>query len=232
MSRAFESSSAGLLSPAAVLECGVCWQVYDPSVGDAVWGVEPGVAFRDLPDQWRCPSCDAPREKFMVVNGGEDTPTTTRPSTLQERVDDLIRAFLAAEENIIGLPIHNDRLIVEAIGFRPHDDGIVGVLATPWSMNIVWAPVSPDAPPADAIGASRIHVFPSGSYSFIIGRMDGFGILETCSLFSPMDDFDDPAAVRQAAEAALEGLFEPPAPSDAPAPISRRFVFTLNGQPA
>lgn len=47
------------------MECGVCWHVYDPAAGDPVWQIEPGVAFADLPQDWRCPECDAPRDKFL-----------------------------------------------------------------------------------------------------------------------------------------------------------------------
>jgi rubredoxin len=49
-------------------ECGICWHVYDPAEGDAVWQVAAGTAFVDLPEDWRCPNCDAPREKFMALD--------------------------------------------------------------------------------------------------------------------------------------------------------------------
>ncbi|CAN2535334.1 Rubredoxin+hupI [Methylocapsa aurea] len=52
-------------TPDTRMECGVCWRVYDPAEGDPVWQVPPGVAFADLPADWRCPECDAPREKFL-----------------------------------------------------------------------------------------------------------------------------------------------------------------------
>ncbi|MBY6241971.1 rubredoxin [Methylosinus sp. Sm6] len=53
------------VSEATRMECGVCWHVYDPAEGDPVWQIPPGVAFTDLPEDWRCPECDAPREKFL-----------------------------------------------------------------------------------------------------------------------------------------------------------------------
>ena len=49
------------------LECGICWWVYDPALGDDVRGILPGVAFADLPDDRCCPGCDVPRHKFMVT---------------------------------------------------------------------------------------------------------------------------------------------------------------------
>lgn len=54
------------------LECGVCWWVYDPAQGDEVWQIPPGTPFGELPEHWRCPVCDAPREKFMVLQDEPD----------------------------------------------------------------------------------------------------------------------------------------------------------------
>lgn len=50
------------------LECGICWWVYDPAVGDDVRAILPGTPFSALPDDWCCPGCDAPRHKFMVLD--------------------------------------------------------------------------------------------------------------------------------------------------------------------
>ena len=40
--------------------CSICGYVYDPAEHD-------GVAFEDLPDDWRCPRCKQPKEKFNKV---------------------------------------------------------------------------------------------------------------------------------------------------------------------
>ena len=230
MSRAFESSSSGPLPVDAVLECGVCWWVYDPAKGEDVWDTPPGTAFSDLPDHWRCPSCDAAKSAFMRVEAGASAAPQPAAETLEQRVDGLVAAFEAAEANMLGLPVHNDRLCIEPVGFRAHEDGFVGIMITPWSMNLVRVPGSPDASPAGALGASVQHAFPSGNYSFLIGRMDGVGVVETCSLFSPMDEFDDPAVARATAEAAIEGLFEIDVPEPKSKPVSRRFILTMNGE--
>ncbi|NMG65207.1 rubredoxin [Azoarcus indigens] len=67
----FEGSYLGdedRLDPNARLECGICWWIYDPAEGDALAQVVPGTPFAALPAHWTCPNCDAPREKFMVVD--------------------------------------------------------------------------------------------------------------------------------------------------------------------
>jgi rubredoxin len=49
------------------MECKVCWTVYDPAEGDPEWPVPPGTPFADLPAEWRCPTCDGPKEQFLRV---------------------------------------------------------------------------------------------------------------------------------------------------------------------
>jgi rubredoxin len=50
------------------MECGICWHVYDPAMGDSVWQVSAGTSFADLPKDWRCPVCDAPQDKYMKLD--------------------------------------------------------------------------------------------------------------------------------------------------------------------
>ncbi len=240
MSRAFEGSAAGQLPAETVLECGVCWWVYDPAEGDPVGYAEPGTPFSALPPEWRCPSCDADKGKFMVLGDAVTSapaalaPVPAEDRTQEGRVAALVSAYRVAEDAMVGLPVHNGALAVEALGFRPHGEGFAGIIVTPWCMNIVVLPADPAALPAVAVGASRQHVFPSGSYSFIMGRMDGVGTVETCSLFSPMDEFASQDGARAAAEAAVQELFEAPPEPEKPAPreVSRRFILTRNGADA
>lgn len=45
-------------------KCLVCGYIYDPEKGDPENGVDPGTAFADLPDDWVCPDCGAPKDEF------------------------------------------------------------------------------------------------------------------------------------------------------------------------
>ena len=56
------------LSPDARMECGVCWTVYDPAEGDPVWQIPAGTPFADLPEDWRCPNCDAAKARFLRLD--------------------------------------------------------------------------------------------------------------------------------------------------------------------
>jgi flavin reductase (DIM6/NTAB) family NADH-FMN oxidoreductase RutF/rubredoxin len=44
--------------------CDVCGYVYNPEEGDPDNGVDAGTAFEDLPDDWVCPLCGAPKSEF------------------------------------------------------------------------------------------------------------------------------------------------------------------------
>lgn len=49
------------------LECRICWHVYDPTLGDEVAQIPPGTPFSMLPPHWRCPQCDAEKDKFLPM---------------------------------------------------------------------------------------------------------------------------------------------------------------------
>lgn len=59
-------------TPLALFECGVCWQVYDPTEGDPIAQIPAGTAFANLPEQWRCPGCEAAKERFLLIDDGHD----------------------------------------------------------------------------------------------------------------------------------------------------------------
>lgn len=45
-------------------ECSICGYVYDPAAGDPDNGVAPGTKFEDVPEDWVCPTCGAPKSEF------------------------------------------------------------------------------------------------------------------------------------------------------------------------
>lgn len=48
-------------------ECQACGYIYDPKVGDEDNDIKPGTAFEDLPEDWECPLCGAPKDEFEPV---------------------------------------------------------------------------------------------------------------------------------------------------------------------
>ena len=42
----------------------VCGYEYDPAKGDPEHNIAPGTKFEDIPDDWVCPICGAPKDMF------------------------------------------------------------------------------------------------------------------------------------------------------------------------
>lgn len=47
--------------------CMICGYTYHPDEGDPSAGIPPGTAFEDLPEDYRCPVCNATKEYFKKV---------------------------------------------------------------------------------------------------------------------------------------------------------------------
>jgi rubredoxin len=62
------AGEAPAIGPTTRLECSVCWAVYDPALGDAVWQIPPGTPFPALPAHWTCPHCAAEKSGFLVLD--------------------------------------------------------------------------------------------------------------------------------------------------------------------
>ena len=48
--------------------CDVCGYEYDPAKGDPNNGIAPGTAFEDIPEDWVCPECGAPKSCFSKAD--------------------------------------------------------------------------------------------------------------------------------------------------------------------
>lgn len=143
-------------------------------------------------------------------------------------------------ERMAGLPFVNEALRVELVGLRRWRGLWLGVLVTPWFMNLLLLPGDgvadsdevPASWPAVRTGEYAQFVFPAGVMSFLAGREGEAGDYLSCSLFSPMFEFAEHEVARQTAEACLMALFDPaaassepaagPAQAEAAAPISKR----------
>lgn len=61
-------------------ECRVCGYVYEPEKGDNKAEIPGGTAFKELPNHWRCPICNAPTSSFSNVG------PTGNPSGFKENL--------------------------------------------------------------------------------------------------------------------------------------------------
>ena len=133
-------------------------------------------------------------------------------------------------ERMSGLPILNPRLDVRAVGFREFDGHAVGVLITPWFMNLVLLP-GDTAWSELAQGGVATVAFPDSEVEFNVSHDDELGTHLSAALFSSVADFPDLDTAVAIAEEVLHQLFQPPEEStEAEAPsISRRELFARLG---
>ena len=207
----FEGSylgSSAKISAAAIMECKVCWTPYDPAEGDETRQIDPGTPFLALPDDWSCPNCSAPKEQFLV-NDDPGSDTAAETAMLSELTSRLVSEFTEVwHAKMRDVPICNNLLHVQAVGWGVHEGRPLGVLLSPWFMNLIQMP-SPGEDWSDLrSGAKQIMSFPSGEYEFIHNTRPLIGGYKACSLFSPMNDFKTQAQAIDVAEAVMVALFD------------------------
>jgi [NiFe] hydrogenase assembly HybE family chaperone len=120
----------------------------------------------------------------------------------------LERAFNAVAERMRGLGFVNPALRVQAVGFEPWEDHWLGILVTPWSINLLLLPRDPVAWRPIRPGEKQRYEFPAGRYDFIDAVDPIVGEYRMCSLFSPALEFEDHAAAVLVAELARAALFD------------------------
>jgi len=141
------------------------------------------------------------------------------------RVDDLVARYEAIyEERMRDLPIVNPRLAVEAVGFERWEDQDLGILITPWFMNLVLLPNSErlvDFPQGERVECR----FPSGPCELTVYHDEDLGSYLAAVLFRTVVDFPDQDVARAVAEEALAQLLAEPADKETEK-VSRRGLLT------
>lgn len=207
----FEGSFLGAtdkISPQAIMECKICWSPYDPAEGDDYRQVEPGTAFTDLPYDWSCPNCSAPKEQFMVL---EDPGSTIAAETafLESATNSLVADFREIwHAKMRDVPMVNKLLSVEAVAFQQLDGRPLGVLISPWFMNLVLLPAEGEDWSGLVAGQKELIDFPSGTYEFLHNTREQTGGYKACSLFSMMGDFKTQMQAKDVARAVMVALFD------------------------
>jgi [NiFe] hydrogenase assembly HybE family chaperone len=147
-----------------------------------------------------------PLGNTAAVVGDIRQPGTDRVSPAQA-LESAFRSIL--HERMQDMPMVNLALAVEAVGFRHWGEHWLGILITPWFMNLMLMPRV--AAKWQPIGEreTRHYVFPAGVFEFIGGHDLVLGDYQACSLFSPVFGFTTQQEARDTAVAALAALFDP-----------------------
>jgi [NiFe] hydrogenase assembly HybE family chaperone len=147
---------------------------------------------------------------------GTATHSLIDPDALTRRFEDIYR------ESMHDLPIVNAALDVEAIGFRDFGGHSLGVLVTPWFMNLILLPA--DATWANIAGGDTVPIeLPSGKLEMTVTHDERLGVYLSAVLFRSTSDISEQALARDIALEIMRDLFV-----EAPRgrPLSRRELFT------
>ena len=135
------------------------------------------------------------------------------------------------EKTFRDLPIANTRLDVEAVGFRPLEEHRLGVLITPWFMNLMLLPGTARWDDRPQGGACKVEL-PGGSVDFRVSHEQVLGTILSAALFSTVADFPDQEIARDVARETLRLLFEGDTASTCDEPerrLSRRALLRQLG---
>lgn len=109
------------------------------------------------------------------------------------------------QQRMKDVPILNANLHVQAVDFQVFNEAWIGILVTPWFMNLLYW--RDDKLP---VGTKISHQFPAGKFEFTVAYEDELGFYQSCSLYSPMFDFQQQEIAVQTAQAALQALLQIP----------------------
>ena len=142
-------------------------------------------------------------------------------------------------ERMADMPFCNPALTVEVVEFRPWQSLQVGILITPWMINMILAPVRTDVATDEAslfqpLGPDQHHTwgFPAGEYDFMGWTEPECGPFHFCSLFSPTFEFGDQATAKETANLIMNSLFTPPVEAMEAGKLAEREAAHLQGRQA
>lgn len=145
----------------------------------------------------------------------------------------LAAAYRAIATRMAGLNFVNPAIEVEAVGFRPWQAQWLGVMVTPWFINLMLLPREPAGWTSLPQGQTLRYRFPAGEYDFIASCNEAVGEYHMCSLLSPVLELPDHATARLVAELALAALLDHAnAPEARAAEIDTPAIDTISTQVA
>lgn len=84
-------------------KCSVCGYIYDEA--------KEKIPFEDLPEDWTCPQCGAPKSAFQVIEG-EETVTKSKTNVAEKIVEQLVAYGV---KRVYGIPGDSNLPLTEAI---------------------------------------------------------------------------------------------------------------------
>jgi [NiFe] hydrogenase assembly HybE family chaperone len=124
--------------------------------------------------------------------------------TLTRQIESVFKRI--EQEQMQGIPLLNPALQVQTIGFQHYQERPIGILITPWMMNLLLLPNEKDDWSDLKLGDKQHHRLPANEYRFMVNEIEGIGVCQTHSLYSPMHEFMNQEHAVAAAESFMQTL--------------------------
>lgn len=149
---------------------------------------------------------------------------------MNDIVENLVARFQQIGiERVYGLPIYNEALSVEAVDFQACEGGLIGVLVTPWFMNIMLLPEDTSPYQSKELGEKVKYQLESGEHEFVIGEDEEVGQYLFRTITSPTHCYKKQIAAINNGKKALTALLTPPEQVEEELPAdSQQVEFTPN----
>ena len=136
------------------------------------------------------------------------------------KVNQLVDVFARiGEERMKDIGLYNHALRVEAVGFRPWEGWLAGILVTPWFMNFMLLPTVPERMAGTEVAGKQRIEMPCGEVVFTVGEVEEIGLYLASSLYSPMGRFDVHEMAVATAWAAVDKFFKVPEVEEPGGPV-------------
>jgi len=100
-------------------KCSICGYVYEESIGMPEKGIKPGTKWEDLPDDFACPVCRAPKSVFKPLEETSPAQTTANGETVHiESIMELSAGELSAICSNLAKGCEKQRLMEEMEAFH------------------------------------------------------------------------------------------------------------------
>ncbi|MBQ0807008.1 MAG: [NiFe]-hydrogenase assembly chaperone HybE [Porticoccus sp.] len=138
------------------------------------------------------------------INTTSELQSDKQPKEIAEAVSRLEHCFHQVhQQRMQGIPILNNALQVCGVGFHPWQGFWLGVLITPWFINLVLLPATKATASLPGIGKKLTLAFPAGNFTFIAAHEEDIGAFLSCSLISPVTEITDQELAQQIAHETL-----------------------------
>ncbi|MBS9781269.1 MAG: [NiFe]-hydrogenase assembly chaperone HybE [Gammaproteobacteria bacterium] len=138
----------------------------------------------------------------MMTETPQSNQQPSRVQHLQQRVTHI------ANNEMADLPLNRDGITVEALHFSRWQEGLLGILVTPWTMNLTYLPTVFQTQ-TQAIGTKQGYQFGDNHLEFITAYDEELGQYQVCSLESPIVSFSTQSEAQLIAKMIIDNLLNP-----------------------